>query len=274
MAFANTEASRDAGEPIELYFFKYGTGANAYHAYTDAEEEIIYDGVTYKPIPIDRGNITASGTLDKQKIEIRMPKTEALAEKFRVWPPSAPITFILRQGHYGDTEFLVVATGRVLSCAREGFTARFACEPIQTAMRRSGLRQNWQYGCPHVLYGPLCKASKAAARHDVVIASVDRTAISVVPGVINGATEYRFINGIVEWNGNDNRESRMILEIPQPGLYVLAGSTAGLVVGMQAEMYFGCAHDMTHCRLHNNILNYGGDPWIPFKNPVGVNPHW
>ncbi len=272
MTFDAREISRDEGEPVELYLFRFGTTPGSYHAYTDAEQDIVYDGITYEAIPVGRGTIKASGTLDRQKLDVTMPKWLGLPERFRVWPPSHSISYTIRQGHIGDPEFFVISMGRVLSCAREEAEAKLTCEPVQTAMKRTGLRENWQLSCPHVLYGNRCRANKEAAKRTVTILSLTHTELRIVPDAL--AEPARYVNGLVEWEGPHNREARMILRSLGQDRFLIAGSLEGLKAGDEVDMFFGCARTMDHCRLFNNILNFGGDAWIPTKNPVGVNPHW
>lgn len=59
------------GEPVELYLF--ATGDSTQYAYTDGEREITLDGVTYVPIPIERGRISSSAGLDKTQMTVTAP---------------------------------------------------------------------------------------------------------------------------------------------------------------------------------------------------------
>ena len=52
MTFQTIETSRQKGEPVTLYRFRYSETAN--FAYTDAEQAITHGGITYEPIPIMR----------------------------------------------------------------------------------------------------------------------------------------------------------------------------------------------------------------------------
>src|SRR5690606_25380278 len=136
-----------------------------FYAYTDAETAVVFEGITYVPIPISRSAVKASGTLDKSALKVSVPINAEIAELFRIYPPAQVVTLVIRQGHIGDpdSEFLVHWSGRVLSTERKDSECEFSCEPIATSMRRTGLRRHYQIGCPHVLYGPRCRASKALA---------------------------------------------------------------------------------------------------------------
>lgn len=279
MSFETYETSRAEAAPINLYYFRYGETADAFFAYTDAEEVITFGGVAYQPIPIKRDSVKASGTLDKSTMQVNTPQNTELADLFKLYPPSQVVTLIIRQGHAfdPDAEYLVTWTGRVLGCKRQGNEAIYTCEPIATSLKRPGLRRNYQYGCPHVLYGPQCKANKTAA-------TISRMALTVSGPYVtladNWATEDRkpkYIGGMVEWIALDGRkEIRTVLKLK--GVHneqlLLSGISTGLVAGMSLDIILGCNHQAgltDDCIvLHNNISNYGGQPWIPFENPIGI----
>lgn len=277
MSVNNYENSKSRGNPVNLYEFTYGQLANAYYGYTDAEQQIEYLGKSYVPIPIDRDKLSSSGTLDKTAFRLRVPRSLPIAELFRVYPPNQVVTLILRQGHYSDPvpEYLVCWAGRVISCDIKGDELEFTCEPVATSMRRSGLRRNYQYGCPHALYGNMCNASKAAAKVTRAAVSVSSYAITLPNNWFNPFAENHFIGGLAEWINEDNgeREIRTILKITAGVTVELSGVVRGISSGGSIELFKGCARNMEGCNTHDNIHNFGGHPWIPTKNPiVGPSP--
>lgn len=277
MSFEIYEESRDKGAPIDLYFFKYGDTPNAYYAYTDHDEEVTVDGVVYSPSPLMRGSVIASGTLDKASLEVRTFGDSDVAELFRIYPPAQVVTLIIRQGHVGDpdAQYLVVWTGRILSCGWEGGEAKLQGEPISTSMKRSGLRRHYQYGCPHVLYGSQCRANILNATVQRTVIAVQNSSLTLDDGWVDPATVNNYIGGMVAWAGGANREFRTILRVRDFRFVDLAGSPRGIVAGMTVDVILGCNRQMTHCaNLHNNIHNYGGQPWIPTKNPIKLNNFW
>lgn len=159
MTYGAIEESRKLGAPAELYLFRYGSDPAAVYAYTDVEEPITHGGITYAPLkPIKRGSVVASGSLDKSRMSVMVPSSSEVAELFRVYPPGTVVTLTIRGGHLSDpdAEYPVIWVGRVLQCARgkgEQTEAELTCEPANTSLRRTGLRRNYQIGCPLVLYG-------------------------------------------------------------------------------------------------------------------------
>lgn len=283
MSFETYEESRALGEPVDLFYFRYGSLPGAFFAYTDAEEPVNFLGVEYVPLTIKRGDINASGTLDKSALLLNCPMNSGIADLYRVYPPGQVISIIIRQGHINDPdgEFPVIFTGRVLQCKRDGSEAELTCEPIATSMRRSGLRRNWQLSCPHVLYGPQCRASKLAATTAHVVVNIpSATRITLTDGWYDAINPVKYIGGMVEWETSIGMESRTILRIIDLKTLILSGPTPSLLAGDTISVILGCNHQLGagpqpdgDCGpLHNNYNNFGGHPWIPTENPINTNP--
>lgn len=285
MTFAAKEESRYSGQPINLYLFTYGDGPDHYFAYTDAEFMVTFDNGTveanYLPIPIERGKISSSGSLDKTNVTVSTPHNSDIANLYLIYPPSRVTTLIMYQGHVNDPddEFKAVWSGRVIAAARKGSKAEFTCEPISTSMRRNGCRRRYQYGCPLVLYGSDCRASKVAATTTTAVAGFTGSRITLGGAWAGLANAAKYVQGLAEWTAPDGtREVRTILRAENGGItFLLGGSTRGISIGTPVDMIYGCNHrsgtsaqpDGDCGPLHDNILNFGGQERIPFKNPIG-----
>ena len=274
MTFQAREESRQQGEPVHLYFFKYGPGALDFFAYTDAETDVTHSGVTYRSIPFDRDNIKSSGSLDNSDVTLRCPADSELANLFKVFPPDHEVSIILRQGHIGDpdNEFVVIWTGRIMSPSFNGNECSFNCQPVSTAMRRAGLRRHWQYSCPHALYGSECEADQNAATSATTLVSATANSVTLPSDWATPPRKSKYVGGMVIWTGAGAlMQRRMVLRVIGDTL-VLSGLVRDLVPGQEVKVVLGCNHraglDDDCIQLHNNILNYGGDPWIPTKNPL------
>jgi uncharacterized phage protein (TIGR02218 family) len=278
LSFNDREISRQRGKPVTLYFFRYGDGPAGYFAYTDAETEITGPArigsasqVLYAPIPIQRGSINSQGTLDKAALEIRMPAATGLAEQFRLYAPSRVVTLIIRQGHLNDpdNDFPAVWAGRIINASREGVQAKFLCEPISTSLRRTGLRRNYQYGCPHALYGAQCKADKDAATKTKRVDKI--TSGNRIAFTTDLANFSKYRGGLAAWTTPEgNTELRTIIAASATAIRV-NGIILGLAAGDTVDVSFGCNHTMDDCQnLFNNLPNYGGQPWIPTQSPLGT----
>lgn len=278
MSFVNFERSRNRGEPINLFLFEYGQENTIRLGFTDFEQPITHDGVTYNPDAIQRASVNASGTLDKQMLNIDTDKDSPIAELFRIYPPSSPVRVTILQGHADDIDkqFLVIWTGRVLNAKWNNSEVQLSCEPIASSLRRPGLRRRYQHACPHVLYGPVCRANKAASTVTATLAeSISGARVALVNGLLNEIQTQWLRNGTLEWlTPEGNLEARTILSVhvaeSQPIRLVLSGVVLDLPSGHQVNLVYGCGHNLTDCEtIHANLPNYGGMPWIPTKNPFG-----
>lgn len=276
------QGSRSRSVPVHLYEVVYGVGESGRMHMTDAEQPITVAGVVYQPVQIKHGEIHASGTLDKTALDVSTRYDSPLAELFRQYPPSQVVTLTVLRGEADDPnqEFNVIWSGRILSCNIEVYESKFTCEPIGTAVRRPGLRRNYQFGCPHVLYGPACRAPQSQFTVITRVSNVEGSTIRVLEGWNGVFDPAKFINGVAEWTDRGgNKSTRTILQLAggHPAAFILlAGSTAGLLPGRDVALSLGCNHQMSDCSsVFSNTPNFGGCPWIPAKNPVGsYNPFY
>lgn len=283
--FADREASRQEGEPITLYLFVYGETDDAYFAYTDAEEPVTYgtdaagQPITYQPVAIDRGDIESAGGMDVPALEVRIENDLAMVSRFEQSPPMRRVALKIREGHAGDSEFLVSWTGYVLGGGRQGNEAVYTCESVLAALRRNGLRRTYSLGCNLLLYktGPnQCNADEEAATSVREVISVSGAFVTMAAGWAGAHDPQKYLNGTIKWaNAEDGRqEIRNIHRITGDTL-LLSSRVVGLPANTDVQIALGCRHDLTDCEfLHNNIQNYGGQAWIPLKVPTGLTNNY
>lgn len=245
------------------------------YAYTNGESPVTKDGIVFLPIPVSHANITASGSLDKSTLEISMAQGQEVGDLYIAYPPSQVINLIIYQGHAGDDPDLpynypVAWTGRVLGVQHPPNETKFTCEPISTSIRRPGLRRNYQVTCPHVLYGDQCKANRRRATRRVVVRAIGASTVTLAPGWAGSHPQASYAGGMISWQINGSLEARGILRVDGDVIRLPAG-VRNLAVGDSIDIALGCAHNMADCRnLHSNIANFGGQPYIPYTNPIGM----
>ncbi len=239
--------------------------------YTDAVRDIEYGGFTYEALPIKTGKTKTEGSLERSTFQITLPRSSPLATLFREFRPSHPMMLTILQSHLTDTEQLFIPrwTGRITSTKRAGEEYQIVGVPSATALSRSGLTRNYQIGCPHRLYGPLCKADRAAATTTGTVASISGTVLSLNAGW-NAQPVDKYVTGLVEWTRSDSRiERRRIIAVSGNDLTV-SGPLIELVATDTVSVILGCNQTVQECRdLHDNIENCGACPTIPNKNPMG-----
>lgn len=248
-------------------------------AFTTAEQPIVRDGITYLPAPISRDNIRASGSLDKTRLEVTIGRGFDLVfdGEFIAYPPSTVVNLTVFQGHVGDDpddprSFTAVWAGRVLGAAKAENATKLTCEPIVASLRRPGLRRNYQRGCPYALFGPECRASRVRATYTAKVASVlSRARVTFTAPLPGPHAPEKFAGGILTWtNDAGGTEFRTIVSVPGANQIQLRGTLPDLMPGSDVQVTLGCNRSLDDCStLHQNVLNYGGQPWIPIQNPLG-----
>lgn len=263
--------SRASSAPVWLYAITWGPTPSHRLRLTSGETPVWHEGDEYQPAQVRHGRITASGTLDQSEVELRTPRTNPLFDVFRVYPPERPVRLVIFRGERDDPDgdFRAVWRGRILNFGVSGLEATYTCEPGITSIRRPGLRRTYQYGCPHVLYGPHCRADKAAASTPATVAALEGSVVTLESGWA-AADPVKYLKGLLEWDNEGDTLSRTILQVLDADRLLLAGTLPGLSVGDSVTAALGCNRRVDDCReLHDNILNYGGQPWISKIDPLG-----
>lgn len=285
MALNDYETSVERGQPVELYKFIYGDAPTSFYAYTSAEQPIDLGGETYFPLPaVSHDKIKATSKFTETELRIQIPRSAEIASLFQGYPPGRVVSLIIRQGHVPNSDdpgawatgenFPVAWTGRVLEVLPDNMVHTFVCESSGVGLKRPGLRRNYQWPCPLVLYGARCAADKAAAKTTQVVQSIAGNKVTLPAGWMGTHVAGDYVGGLAEWTTPDGTEARTVLRVETDVTIVLAGPPIGLSATDSIDVFLGCPHTLDGCEtLHNNIVNYGGQPWIPTRNPVNKNNH-
>ncbi|MDC8804208.1 phage BR0599 family protein [Halomonas pacifica] len=263
--------SRHSSVPVFLYEVTWGPGAQHQLHMTSDQTTVWHNGAPFTRAQIKHGEISSSGTLDNTEVEIRTPHTNPLFEVFRVYPPEQPVVMVIYRGERDDPDgdYRAIWRGRLLNFGVSGLAATFSGQPMIASTQRPGLRRNYQYGCPHVLYGPHCQAGKVAATTPATVAGVAGSVLTLEPGWA-AADPIKYLKGLVEWPHDGVTYSRTVLQILGDNDLLLAGTVPGLATADAVDVVLSCNHRVDDCKdLHGNINNYGGQPWISRVNPLG-----
>lgn len=266
MTYDTRENSLQSGEPIELYQFTYG---NNIYRFTSAQTAVSAIGYVWQPALLKRSGIDYSAEKSRSNLKLDVSRQFEIADLYRIMPPSEVILLAVYRYHEGDNEVAIIWTGRILAVEFAGSLATITCEPVTTSLKRTGLRRLYQRQCPHVLYGTACGANKASFSAPATLSAVNGTTLNsatfglyadgyfsggYLDIVADGVTERRFITA--------HTGTQIIINVP----------LIGLVSGDTITVYAGCDHSKPTCKdKFNNLLNYGGFPYIPQKNPFGNN---
>lgn len=268
MTYDAIERSADLGRPVEIFTFARG---EILWRFTSANEDVSEGGNTYTTAVIRRGPVEQGTEISRNNMRLTVPRDFPIAALYQIAPPSEVVTMTLRQFHFGDGEAIVLWTGRIVSVSFMNTEAEIILEPIYTSLRRNGLRRAYQRQCPHVLYGPACKVNATAYRVSAVVDSV--SGLNVTSPTFDAQPDGYWEGGYIEWQIATGTFERRFIYGHVGAQLELDMVTLDLAVGQTVFVYPGCDHSITTCRdKFSNVLNYGGMPYIPVKNPFGSDP--
>lgn len=271
MTYSARETSADLGAPFELFEFIRGVQR---WRYTSADRTIVWNTNSYAPAAISRAAIEVGPEIARQSLRISVPRDLAVVDGFRVAAPSDPIVVNIYQSHQGDpdAEFVVVWQGRILGIDWQGVEAQIHCESVYTSLRRAGLRRAWQRLCPHVLYGPECKVARITFQVNAVLSGVAGAVLTSAAFAAPGAGYFN--GGFVGFLTVDAVTERRPIVAHGTTDITMDRAIPGLAVGATVQAFPGCDHTSgaAGCSRFSNILNYGGTPYIPTKNPFQGDP--
>lgn len=250
-----------------------GFGTTAVYRFTDHVRAIEYMGETYLPIPVSPGKAKREGNLAETTIEVKMPRDSEVAQLFDTFRPAHPVELTVMQGHLSADPLVFTPRwrGTVRASKRSGPHLSLTGTPHTAAIGRTGLRRNYQLGCPHLLYGRECRANRAAATDAGVVAAVDGSKVRLQTGGAAWLSRdlAKFTGGVFQWTTPSGTIERRRIMAVKGDTFHLSGAARELSAGRPVQVSLGCDHSVTDCRdLHNNLSNYGGCPAIPTKNPL------
>lgn len=269
MPFSTFETSAQNANVIELYEFGI---SGLRHYFTSSAQNYTYSSRTWTAGAIGRSAFSVNTSNDRANIKIAVKRDNPVADLFRVSPPAFPVTVTIRRLHITDNDARIFWFGRVLGCEWQGLEAILNCEPITASMERNCLRRKTGKNCPHMLYGNKCGLNKITYANSAVLSSVvgvqlNATAFSVLPsGILSG--------GLFEWTNPDGLIEPRMIASHTGGNITISYPIDKLTSGQNVTVYRGCNHTLGAggCADFANTDNYGGQPFLPSKNPFGGDP--
>ena len=80
----------------------------------------------------------------------------------------------------------------------------------------------------------------------------------------------KYKGGMIEWLSDGKSSLRTIVKVSQTNDQIaVRGNLRGVNIGDVIKITLRCNRLQSDCsNLHNNILNFGGQPYIPLENPL------
>ena len=201
-----------------------------------------------------------------------MARNTSLGDAFKATPPSEPVTVTVKQYHaelgFVAPELMVVTIwkGRVTNVAWEGDELVLVCESVFSSLMRIGVTRKFSRACSHALYSDNCGVN----RQDFSVTAMCAGIVGTVLSITTNKPANWFANGYVEYrNVTTNVLERRMIAASTENTITLVNPPIGIQEGVtEVTVFAGCDHKHTTCQSKfNNVLNYGGQPFIPIKNP-------
>lgn len=271
MTYEVLEASTQDGRPI--YKILFVQGAEEYR-YTTAAYFIADSGGTWTPAAIRASSVTQTNEIAKNGIKLTFPRTNDVAGLFLGRVPETTTSVTIYRVHDGDVDDQVWWKGRVAAAQVGDDAVTLECEDISTSTRRPGLRARYQKGCRHALYSPSCGVQLYDHANAVEIVSQSGFDLTItgLDDSVGDALSPELEDGYYSGGTIELEDGSLRHIIRQVGSTLTLLSQFDTIdvdsVGVSATIYPGCAHTVSDCIFKfDNLLNYGGFPFIPNKNP-------
>lgn len=283
MTYTTIETSPAEGRPYFLYQFvesdqvwRFTSRASAWTSAGSGGTEI-----TWEPAAVAHGDVVQTSEIERGRLELTWPLSHPFARRFLAPLGNAPVTLTIFRGHeqvLGET--VAHWKGRVVGAEVEGQRILLQAESIFSTLRRAGVRAKYQRLCRHALYGRGCGLDIALHWLTGTVTAISGTGLSVtIPeaaaepdgwyrgGVLRFGMQLGFITG--------HAGAVLTLSRPMPEL-ATAFSTpeidpdTGEPLPVLLDIAPGCDLRAATCAAKfGNLLNFGGFPEIPGRNPLG-----
>jgi uncharacterized phage protein (TIGR02218 family) len=281
MTYDTIEASRAEGRPYYLYHFIEGeqiwrfTSRAGY--WTSAASEV--GDLVWEAAAISHGDVVQSGEIERGRLEITLPLSHGFAARFLAPLGNQPVTLTIFRGHeqvLGET--VAHWKGRVVGAEVEGARLILSAESIFSTLRRAGVRAKYQSLCRHALYGRGCRLDIAQHLAILTVAAVSGATVTVPGaaaqpdgwfrgGVLRFGVQLGFIIGHV---GATITLSRPMPELASALVNPALDPVTGAPLPITIDIAPGCDLRAETCTAKfGNLLNFGGFPAIPGRNPFG-----
>lgn len=277
MSYDELETSTAEGRPYFLYLFAEGT---AFWRFTSRAVDWTSPAGAISGEPnetvwtasaLSHGSVVQSSDPRRVDLSLTFAISDPFARRYLGPRSRAVTTLTIFRGHE-QVPMEVVAhwKGRVVSARTEGPRIILRCESLFTAMRREGVRAKYQRLCRHALYAGGCRldieafyiSATATARSGLQVTVPEAAAQPsgwYRGGVLRHAGLLGFITGHIG--------STLTLSGRMPDLEAAIDDPA---ITPAIDTAPGCDLRRDTCNAKfSNLLNFGGFPDIPGRNPFG-----
>lgn len=281
MTYASVEGSAAEGRPYFLYQFVEGEQVWRFTSRAEAWISAGSDGaeILWEPAAVAHSDVVQTSEIERGRLKLVWPLSQPFARRFLAPMANTPITLTIFRGHEqvpGET--VAHWKGRVVGAEVEGSRILLTCESIFSTLRRAGVRAKYQRLCRHALYGRGCGLDIALSWLSGTATAATGNAVTIPEaagqpngwfrgGVLRFGTQLGFITG--------HAGALLTLSRPIPELAAAIAAPeinpeTGDPLPVFVDIAPGCDLRAGTCAgKFGNLLNFGGFPEIPGRNPFG-----
>lgn len=264
--FLDVKSSVETSKPRFLYEIRQSL--LIVYRLTGGDRDIVWNGLTWKADPVASSEIGLSTNVQDFEVQLTLPIRHALIQRYLA-QASPPQRITLTVYEYqvdlamAEQQWIGEITG--LELDTKAHTGMFRCPSRLTrTLERRVSAISAGKNCPHILYGPDCRAD--ATNHTVT------TTVTGIDGRRVFLASITAIDTSTSFEGGDlahvlSGERQLIL--PKSGIvsslwFDLQAPIPEMHIGDVVVLRQGCNHTTAQCRLsYNNMPNYGGFPQLP-----------
>jgi hypothetical protein len=280
------ESGIESSQPREIYDIVQSSAVT--HHIASGQQDIVFNGITYKASPASRSNVGMPGSGQSQDITptLILPLSHPFCQRYAslgVPPQQCTVTIWRKQLNSGLVEQIWFGYVTSMSFDSEGaqegasdasgasggHVAKFT---IPSRLARNLTRNlpviNVARVCAHVLYDQQCTINPSGFSTSTTVAQVNGNQVTV--NATFPSSDYT-IGGDLKHTPTGEIQTIVAQAAAVSGttLLTLQAPIPDLKQGDAVVVRAGCAHDVGTCATKfSNAPNFGGFPDMPINNPT------
>ncbi len=271
--FSSSFASHLAGTThhvVELFAITAAGMSN--HLYTDADIDIVFDGLTHISYPIKRSKISFSTDLKPNEMELSLAFNDELQDAMRKEILRNAVVTVRRVNTFNpDSENLLLFDGEVGNTDLDEDVLTLKVVSLDFLSLEIP-RRELQVACNWRLYDEFCRVGLTTEGflETGTFNSNSPNRKDLSSTVFSGQANNYFVLGFVTaTSGSNNQVHRHVTFHAGQSVTVTPPFPFDVQVGDTFEAAPGCQHDISDCETKfNKLINYGGFPWIPTQDTI------
>lgn len=259
--YFNDEQSEMDGQPVELYLFD--KDGSEFWSYSSSDSDFTFNGRIYLASLIKRGDIVLDASIIKTVLRLEVDTSNSFARQFISESLDGIIKLTIYRWHRDS--YVTYWKGYVRGISFRPRKAIIIAGLKVSSLKREGLMRKYSRNCGLHLYSALCGISKTDTDYYVegTINSVNGTEIDAT--IFSSKSDGWFVGGQFK---TDNGKCNQKIVYHVGTKIKIARYVSGIANGNTFLARAGCDHLKATCKdKFSNKLNFGGQPYLPDKNP-------